>query len=84
MALQRWPDTHCGSCASALRQHKQRFPSDQRRLPIPKVADQLKRKEMKTLSTTMNDKWDFSTWFVVTSPVLGVVFGFLSLVLFAR
>ncbi len=44
----------------------------------------MKRKEMKTLSTNAKHEWDFSTWFVFTSPALRVLFGFLSLLVLVR
>jgi hypothetical protein len=39
---------------------------------------------MKTLNTNAKAEWDFSTWFVLMSPVLGALFGFVSLLIFAR
>jgi hypothetical protein len=39
---------------------------------------------MKTLDTNVNHHWAFSTWFVALSPLLGVVFGFVGLLIFAR
>lgn len=42
------------------------------------------RQEMKTVTTTVKPKLNLSTWFVVLSPALGVLFGFLSLLIFAR
>lgn len=39
---------------------------------------------MKTLSNYMNRGCDFSTLFALISPVLGILFGFLGLLIFAR
>ena len=36
---------------------------------------------MKTNRTLQDSGWDLSFWFVVTSPLLGVLFGFLGLVI---
>jgi hypothetical protein len=44
----------------------------------------MKRQEMKTLNTIVKQEWGFSTWFVFMSPLLGVLLGFLSLLIFAR
>jgi hypothetical protein len=37
-----------------------------------------------TKRTGPNTAWDFSTWFALLSPLIGVVVGFLSLLVFAR
>jgi hypothetical protein len=46
--------------------------------------DQPEQQAMKTLNTIVKHQWDFSTFFVVISPVLGVLLGFLGLLIFAR
>jgi hypothetical protein len=39
---------------------------------------------MKTLNTMVKHQWDFSTFFAVISPVLGVLLGFVGFLIFAR
>ena len=50
----------------------------------PKIDESSKRQAMKTLNTNMKRELDFSTLFAFFSPVLGVLVGFLGLLLFAR
>jgi hypothetical protein len=46
--------------------------------------ESIEPREMKTSITIVKHEWDFPTWFVFMRPVLGVLFGFLSLLVFVR
>jgi len=44
----------------------------------------LEKDSVKPDRTLQDSSWDVSFWFVVTSPLLGILFGFLGVVIFCR